>query len=185
MVTVWRGISAWRTLRVVRISAKVDYALRAIAQLAAEGGDKPVKADHIARAQDIPLSFLLGIMRELKQARLLKSRRGAEGGYELGRPPEQITLAEVMRVIDGPLVNLHDSPLRELEYGGPSLALEQVWMAVRASVRSVLEAVTVADLVHGSLPSSVVQLADEYLHSEMDRPAPRWSSVTVEAPAQR
>jgi Rrf2 family protein len=162
------------------VSAKVDYALRAIAQLAAEGGDKPVKADHIAKAQDIPVSFLLGILRELKQARLLKSHRGTDGGYGLARPAAEITLAEVMRVIDGPLVNLRDSNLRDLEYGGPSVALEEVWMAVRASVRSVLESVTVADLVNGSLPAPVRGLADAYLQSEMLRPGVRWSSVAPE-----
>lgn len=170
-------MAVWRTLWYVRVSAKVDYALRAIAQLAAEGRDKPVKADHIAGAQDIPLSFLLGILRELKQARLLKSFRGNEGGYGLARLPEQITLAEVMRVIDGPLVNLRDSHLRELEYAGPTLALEDVWMAVRASVRSVLENVTLADLVSGSLPPSVQDLADAYRQSETLRSGVPWSSV--------
>lgn len=164
----------------MRVSAKVDYALRAIAQLAAEGGDRPVKAEHIAKAQDIPLSFLLGILRELKQARLLKSYRGTDGGFGLARPPERITLAEVMRVIDGPLVNLRDSQLRELEYGGPTLALEEVWMAVRASVRSVLENVTVADLISGSLPPFVQRLADEYRQTELLRPGERWSSVLGE-----
>ena len=162
----------------MRVSAKVDYALRAVAQLASEMGEEPVKADHIARAQEIPLSFLLGILRELTRARLLKSHRGTEGGYELARPPEQITLAEVMRVIDGPLVNLRDSPLRELGYGGPTEALEEVWMAVRSSVRSVLERVTVADLVSGTLPDSVRELADLYVASERSRPGVPWSSVT-------
>ena len=162
----------------------MDYALRAVAQLAAEPGSEPVKADHIARAQDIPLAFLLGILRELTRARILKSHRGTEGGYELGRPAEQITLAEVMRVIDGPLVNLRDSPLRELGYGGPTEALEEVWMAVRSSVRSVLESVTVADLVSGSLPEAVREQAQIYLESERNRPGVPWSSVT-EAKATR
>ena len=166
------------------MSAKVDYALRAVAQLAAEGGEEPVKADHIARAQDIPVSFLLGILRELTRGRLLKSYRGTDGGYELARPADQITLAEVMRVIDGPLVNLRDSSLRELGYEGPSEALEEVWMAVRSSVRSVLERVTVADLVNGSLPEPVRQLAKTYLQTELSRPGERWNSVADEKPAR-
>jgi Rrf2 family protein len=168
----------------VRVSAKVDYALRAVAQLAAEGGEEPIKADRIARAQDIPLSFLLGILRELTRGRLLKSHRGTDGGYALARPAEEITLAEVMRIIDGPLVNLRDSHLRELAYGGASEPLEQVWMAVRSSVRSVLEKVTVADLVSGSLPRSVRSLADKYLQSELHRPGVPWSSVAQEKSAQ-
>jgi Rrf2 family protein len=168
----------------VRVSAKVDYALRAVAQLAAEGGEEPIKADRIARAQDIPLSFLLGILRELTRGRLLKSHRGTDGGYALARPADEITLAEVMRIIDGPLVNLRDSHLRELAYGGASEPLEQVWMAVRSSVRSVLEKVTVADLVSGSLPKSVRSLADKYLQSELHRPGVAWSSVTREKSAQ-
>jgi Rrf2 family protein len=164
----------------MRVSAKVDYALRAIAQLAADGGGRPVKAEQIAKAQDIPPSFLHGILRELKRARLVKSYRGTEGGFGLARLPELITLAEVMRVIDGPLVNLRDSQLRDLEYLGPTLALEDVWMAVRASVRSVLENVTVANLISGSLPPSVRGLADEYRQTELLRPGEPWSSVTGE-----
>jgi Rrf2 family protein len=166
----------------VRVSAKVDYALRAVAQIAAEG-DGLVKAEHIAHAQDIPLSFLLGILRELTRGHLLRSHRGTDGGYQLARPAAEITLAEVMRVIDGPLVNLRDSPLRELGYGGPTGALEEVWMAVRSSVRSVLERVTVADLVQGSLPRPVRDLAATYVQSELSRPGVRWSSVTEEKPA--
>ncbi len=163
----------------MRVSAKVDYALRAMAQLAAEGGTEPVKADHIARAQEIPLSFLLGILRELTRGHLLRSRRGTEGGYELARPADQITLADVMRVIDGPLVNLRDSHLRELGYGGPTEALETVWMAVRSSVRSVLECVSLAELASGTLPVSVRQLAQMYVDSELNRPGTPLSSIAV------
>lgn len=137
-----------------------------MAQLAAEGAQDPVKAERIAAAQDIPLSFLLGILRELKRGRLLNSFRGNDGGYELARRPDEITLAEIMRVVDGPLVNLRDTHLRELDYSGPTLPLEDVWMAVRASVRAVLEHVTVADLVSGRLPPVVQNRADEYQHSE-------------------
>ncbi len=150
-----------------------------MAQLAAEGGSDPVTADRIAHAQDIPLSFLLGILRELTRGRLLRSHRGTDGGYVLARPAEEITLADVMRIIDGPLVNLRDHGLRELDYDGPSEALEDVWMAVRASVRSVLEAVTVADLAANSLPASVRTLAATYVHSEIARQEVREHPVPV------
>ncbi|MDQ6847048.1 MAG: Rrf2 family transcriptional regulator [Candidatus Dormibacteraeota bacterium] len=168
----------------MRLSAKVDYALRAAAQLAADGGKHPLKAEAIARAQDIPTSFLLGILRELTRGHVLKSHRGADGGYSLARPAGEITLAEIMRVIDGPLINLRDSHIRELGYGGPSEALEDVWMAVRSSVRAVLETVTLADLANGSLPASVRSLAQAYIRSETVRPGVRLSSVAEEKPAR-
>jgi Rrf2 family protein len=151
----------------MRISAKVDYALRAMVQLAAERGGEPVKAEHIARQQGIPPRFLLGILAELKHARLLTSQRGMEGGYVLSRPPSEITLAEIMRVVDGPLVNLRDSRIGQLGYGGPSEAFEDVWMAVRASVRSVLESVTLTDVAMGSLPGAVRALASGYRAAEL------------------
>ncbi len=169
----------------MRVSAKVDYALRAAVQLAAADADQPVKAEAIAHAQDIPLSFLLGILRELTRAQLLKSHRGADGGYSLARPAAEVTLAEVMRVIDGPLVNLRDSHLRELAYGGPAEALEDVWMAVRSSVRSVLETVTVADVAAGTLPAPVRRLARAYVQSELERPGVRLSSVVEARTAHR
>ncbi len=165
----------------MRVSAKVDYALRAMAQLAAEASVQPVTAVSIARAQDIPPRFLLRILRELKEAHLLRSHRGSDGGYALARPADQITVAEIMRVMDGSLLNLRDRQLRDLEYIGPARALEDVWMAVRASVRSVLETVTVADVVSGQLPAGVLALADEYVQSESDRPAVRFSSVVRRA----
>src|SRR3954466_2446890 len=147
------------TGRDVRISAKVDYAVRAMAQLAAEPPDEPVKAEDIARAQDIPLKFLLGILNDLKRAYLVRSQRGAEGGYALMRPAGEITLADVIRVIDGPLANVHDLSLSDLSYAGPAKRLREVWMAVRASLRGVLEATTLADLAAGDLPEEVKELA--------------------------
>jgi Rrf2 family protein len=146
----------------VRISVKVDYAVRAMAQLAAAGGDEPVKADTIARAQDIPLKFLLGILSDLKRAHLLRSQRGAEGGYWLARPATEISLADVIRAIDGPLANVHDTSLNRLSYPGPAESLREVWMAVRTSLRSVLEVVSLADLASGSLPARVRDLANQY-----------------------
>ena len=146
----------------MRISAKVDYAVRAMAQLAAEPSGGPVKAEELATAQDIPLKFLLGILNDLKRGYLLRSQRGAEGGYALMRPADEITLADVIRIIDGPLANVHDTSLSELTYAGPAKSLRDVWMAVRTSLRSVLEVVTLADLAAGNLPESVEELASTY-----------------------
>jgi Rrf2 family protein len=155
----------------LRISAKADYALRAMAQLASEPPDVPVNAEHVADSQDIPLRFLLGILSELKHARLVRSSRGASGGYSLSRPADQITLAEVLRVVEGPLVNLHDSRVGELGYRGPAGALADVWRAVRTNVRLVLEGVTVADVVAGSLPAEIRALASTYREESDGRAA--------------
>ena len=146
----------------MRVSAKADYALRAMAQLASEPPGIPVNAEHIAEAQDIPLRFLLGILGELKHARLVRSSRGAAGGYALSRSAGEITLAEILRVVEGPLVNLHDSRVGELGHRGPASALTDVWRAVRINVRSVLEEVTVADVVSNNLPPEIRALASTY-----------------------
>ena len=157
----------------MRISAKVDYAVRAMAQLAEAPEGQPVKAEDIARAQDIPLKFLLGILNDLKRAYLVRSQRGAEGGYALMRPAEEITLADVIRVIDGPLANVHDQSLSELSYAGPAKRLREVWMAVRASLRVVLETTTLADLAAGDLPDEVRELASTYQAEERRQRAKR------------
>jgi Rrf2 family protein len=146
----------------VRISLKVDYAVRAMAELAAADPSEPVKAETISQAQDIPLKFLLGILNELKRAHLLRSQRGADGGYTLSRSPDEISVADVIRAIDGPLANVHDDSLGTLSYNGPAAGLREVWMAVRASLRQVLEVATIADLANGKLPASVHRLAERY-----------------------
>jgi Rrf2 family protein len=156
----------------MRITAKADYALRAMAQLASEPADAPVNAEHISEAQDIPLRFLLGILSELKHARLVRSSRGATGGYSLSRPADEITLAEILRVVEGPLVNLHDSRVGDLGHRGPARSLTDVWRAVRTNVRFVLEGVTVADVVAGTLPREVEVLASSY-REEAERTAGR------------
>jgi Rrf2 family protein len=153
----------------VRISAKSDYAVRAMAQLAADGGiDAPVKAEQVSQAQDIPLNFLLGILRELKQAHLLRSQRGPDGGYLLRRPAGEISVADVIRAVDGPLAQIRDVSMNELTYEGPAAVLPDVWMAVRQSLRSVLENVSIADLEGGRLPKNVRTLAERY----KERPGP-------------
>jgi Rrf2 family protein len=146
----------------VRISAKSDYAIRAMAELAAAYDAGAVKAEDIAQAQDIPLNFLLGILRELRNDHLVRSQRGRDGGYMLSRPPEQIALADVIRAVDGPLANVRDMSLSQLSYPGAARALRDVWMAVRGSLREVLENVTVADLANDRLPRHVRQLAERH-----------------------
>src|SRR5207253_11124304 len=136
----------------VRVSAKADYALRAVIELAADGGG-PVKGERIAQAQEIPLKFLENILGDLRHAGIVRSQRGAEGGYWLARSPEEITLAEVMRAVEGPLANVRGIPAEEVEYIGAAERLREVWIAVRANLRSVLESVTLADLANRSLPS--------------------------------
>jgi Rrf2 family protein len=149
-------------MRLVRISAKSDYAIRAMAELATAWGKGSVKAEDIATAQDIPLNFLLGILRELRNGQLVRSVRGRDGGYLLSRPPQDIALADVIRVVDGPLANVRDLSLSELSYPGAAAGLRDVWMAVRGSLREVLENVTIADLAAGRLPRNVRQLADRH-----------------------
>ena len=133
----------------------MDYAVRATAELASAAGAKPVKAEQIARVQGIPVKFLLNILTELRHAGIVRSHRGAGGGYTLARRPQEVTLAEVIRAVEGPLANVHESRPEELEYPGPAGPLRDVWVAVRANLRAVLEAVTLADLSRGVLPRSV------------------------------
>ncbi len=150
-----------RQNRPMRISAKADYAVRAVAELSASAQDRPVKAEQVATAQGIPLKFLLNILSELKHAGIVKSQRGAEGGFQLARPPERITLAEIIRAVEGPLASVHEARPEEVEYRGAAASLREVWIAVRANLRAVLEAVTVADLAAGSLPPIVKELASD------------------------
>jgi Rrf2 family protein len=141
----------------MRISAKADYAVRAAVEMAA-AGDEPLKGERIAEAQDIPLQFLEHILLELKHARLVRARRGARGGYWLARPPEEITLATLIRAVEGPLANIQDQAPEQTKYPGNAEPLSEVWIAVRAALRRVLEHVTVADLRDGRLPDDVLEL---------------------------
>lgn len=142
----------------MQVNAKVDYALRALAELASAGAG-PVKAESISHAQGIPLKFLENIMLELRHAGIVNSQRGAiRGGYSLARSPDQIRLADVIRVVDGPLANVRGMSPEKLEYVGPAAPLRDVWIALRANMRAVLEQVTIADLLDGTLPSAVRDL---------------------------
>ena len=144
----------------MRISAKADYAVRAAVEMAA-AGDQPVKGERIAEAQEIPLQFLEHILLELKHARLVRARRGARGGYWLAKPPEEITLASLIRAVEGPLANIQDQAPEATKYGGNAEHLSEVWIAVRASLRRVLEHVTVADLRDGKIPADVLDLTKD------------------------
>jgi Rrf2 family protein len=146
----------------VRVSAKVDYAVRAAVELAvaqsAADPSRPVKAEALARAQDIPLKFLENILQGLRQAGLIDSRRGPDGGHLLARPAAEIALADVIRAIDGPLAGVGGRRPEELAFTGSAEPLRDVWIAVRASLRRVLEEVTLADVAAGQLPAHVADL---------------------------
>jgi len=144
----------------VNVSAKVDYAIRALVTLAASD-DGPVKADALATAQDIPVNFLENILGELRRAGIVSAQRGQVGGYRLARPADQITLADVIRPLDGPLAAVRGVRPELLEYSEPTEQLRDVWVAVRASLRSVLESVTLQDVVAGKLPRRVAKLLDD------------------------
>lgn len=143
----------------MRVSAKVDYALRAATELAAtDNPSVPMKAEAIARAQDIPVKFLENILQSLRHAGLVQSKRGPEGGHLLARPAAEIALADVIRAIDGPLAGVSGQSPDQLEFHGSAEPLREVWVAVRANLRAVLEQVTLADVAAGKLPKPVEKL---------------------------
>lgn len=140
----------------MRITAKADYAVRAAAELAAAESDGvPVKGEHLARSQSIPQNFLENILTELRRAGIVRTRRGADGGYQLARPAAEITVADVLRAVEGPLAAVQGNRPETLEYEGAAEHLPEVWVALRASLRAVLEHVTLADLATGKLPKVV------------------------------
>jgi Rrf2 family protein len=141
----------------VQVSAKADYAVRALTELAAQGGG-PVKGERLAVAQQIPPKFLEAILAQLRQAGVLQSRRGAEGGYWLARPASEISIADVIRAADGPLARVRGQRPETVAYDGAARRLTEVWVALRASLRTVLEVVTIQDLLDGHLPPEVQAL---------------------------
>jgi Rrf2 family protein len=142
----------------MRISAKVDYAVRAAIELAVAGEGQLTKADAIAQAQDIPPKFLENILGDLRQGGLVRSQRGAEGGYRLARPAGEITIADIIRVVEGPMASVRGGRPEDVEYAGNAEPLRRVWIAVRSALRQVNEHVTLADLASGRLPSDVEAL---------------------------
>jgi Rrf2 family protein len=143
----------------MQVTAKVDYAVRAMVELAAADGG-PVKGEAIANAQAVPLRFLENILIELRHARLVRSQRGSEGGYRLARPAETITIADVIRTVDGPIASIRSARPDELSYSGVAAPLRDVWVALRANMRVVLEAVTLADVAKGQLPAEILRLTE-------------------------
>ncbi|MBA3652721.1 MAG: Rrf2 family transcriptional regulator [Actinobacteria bacterium] len=143
----------------MRVSAKVDYAVRAALELAAADNDgAPIKGDRIAEAQKIPLKFLENILSELRRAGIVGSQRGAEGGYWLAKPAASVSIADIIRAVEGPLADVHGTPPEKLKFTGPAKPLKEVWVAARAGLRSVLDEVTLADVVAGDLPPVVADL---------------------------
>jgi Rrf2 family protein len=146
----------------VRITAKADYAVRAAAELAAAyGGDRPVKGETIATNQGIPQKFLENILSDLRQSGLVKSQRGVDGGYRLAKAPADVTVADVIRAVEGPLASVRGEAPEDVEYGGAAQPLQDVWIAVRASLRQVVEHVTLADLSAGKVPAKVARMAGD------------------------
>ncbi|MEU3445659.1 Rrf2 family transcriptional regulator [Streptomyces thermolilacinus] len=146
----------------MRISARADYAVRAALLLAAAGQDgPPLKAEAIAEAQDIPHKFLEGILNDMRRGGLVASQRGVHGGYRLARAARDISVADVVRAVDGPLVSVRGVRPPELAYSGPAESLLPLWIALRANVRSVLEGVTLADVASGRLPEAIGALTDD------------------------
>lgn len=160
----------------MRVSAKADYAVRAAAELAAaDGRGVPMKRDQIASAQAIPAKFLEAILLDLKHAGIIKSHRGADGGYALARPAAEISIADVIRAVDGPMATVRGERVESVAYTGPATSLREVWVAVRASLRRVLESTSLADLVEGDLPPGVIELTHDpeaYISMNRRRPGP-------------
>jgi Rrf2 family protein len=142
----------------MHVTAKADYAVRAVIELANSAADAPRKVDDVARAQGIPVSFLENILTQLRSTGLVRSQRGPEGGYWLAQPPHEVNLAQIIRAVEGPLVGIRGQRPEEVEYAGSAEALQAVWIALRANLRKVLEHVTVADVASGKLPAAVRQL---------------------------
>jgi Rrf2 family protein len=145
----------------MHVTAKADYAVRAVVELAGSSQESPRKVDEVAQAQHIPLTFLENILTQLRSAGIVRSQRGPEGGYWLAHPAEEVNLAQVIRAVDGPLVGVRGQRPEEVEYEGSAECLQQVWIALRANLRKVLEHVTVADVACGKLPKDVVTLTRE------------------------
>jgi len=142
----------------MHVSARADYALRALVELAA-ADPRPVGRDELAGAQHIPPTFLGNILQQLRTGGLVRTLRGADGGYRLARPSSEITLADVIRAVDGPLAHVRGESPETVVYPGAAEPLQQVWVAVRASLRNVLEQVTLQDVACNELPSIVHDLA--------------------------
>jgi Rrf2 family protein len=141
----------------MRVSARADYALRACAELAV-AGDIRLKRDEIATRQDIPMQYLESVLLALKHAGVVQSLRGASGGFRLARPPADISLADVIRGVDGPMADVRGDRPEDVEYRGPANRLQDIWVALRASLREILEGTSLDDLVRGEFSPEIERL---------------------------
>ncbi len=139
----------------MRVSAKTDYALRALIELAKAG--TVLRAEHLGTVQEIPKGFLQGILADLRRADVVASQRGQAGGWRLAAPACEITIADVIRAVDGPLVSVYGERPEAVQYNDSAAILQHVWVAARSSLREVFEQVTVADLAAGILPEAISQ----------------------------
>ncbi len=147
----------------MQVSARADYAMRAVAELARAAIEEegPVKGERLSEEQGIPRKFMENILLDLKHSGIVRTQRGAAGGYWLAHPPAEVSLADIFRAVEGPLANIRGEFPETVEYKGAAKPLREVWIAVRANLRAVLETVTLADLVEGSLPDSIVELTQD------------------------
>ncbi len=143
----------------MRVSAKTDYAVRALLELTVSP-DGPVKGERLAQAQAIPLKFLENILTDLRHVGIVRAQRGADGGYWLARDPAEVTLGEVIRAVDGPLASVRGEAPEDVAYDGAAENLRTVWVALRASMRSVVDEITLADVVADTLPADVRRLTE-------------------------
>src|SRR3954468_7815681 len=139
----------------MRVTAKSDYALRALIEIVRRGDAGPVSAEELGRLQDIPHGFLQAILADLRRAGVLMAQRGQSGGWRMNKSPDEVTVADVIRAVDGPLVSIYGLRPEAVEYNAAAAVLQHVWIASRRSLRDVLESVTVRQLADGKLPRSV------------------------------
>jgi Rrf2 family protein len=143
----------------MQIPAKADYAIRALLTLAA--ADQSVSAEHLAEQQEIPAKFLGAIMSDLRRGGLVTSQRGPEGGFRLAKSPDEITVADVLRIVSGPMAGVRQQRPETLNYEGEAEHLKEVWVAVRASLREVLEHVSLGQILRGELPKAVTRFTKD------------------------
>lgn len=139
----------------VRVSAKSDYALRALVEMARAGGERATSAEELGRRQDIPHGFLQAILADLRRAGVVRSQRGQSGGWRLAREADEVSVADVIRAVDGPLVSVYGLRPEGVTYNDHTEVLQRVWIAARSALREVFEEVTIGDLAAGRLPDAV------------------------------
>lgn len=145
----------------MHVTAKADYAVRAVVELVGSSQSSPRKVDDVAQSQAIPVSFLENILTQLRSSGIVRSQRGPEGGYWLAQPADEVSLADVIRAVEGPLVGVRGQRPEEIEYAGSAESLQSVWIALRANLRKVLESVSVGDVAAGRLPKEVLALTKQ------------------------